>query len=605
MKRKLIATLLVLGLMLAFVPMTIFSTSAENTWSTDGDQLYVTTADDLLAFATALAGGNTFSGKTINIMADIDVTGETWPTQGKDANFSGMIDGHGHTLTGIKSTSTSNYEGIFGGYLIPVSTFVTGVKNLTVKDSSVSGDLGTGGLFGQINNNDVAGSVVLDNLDLDIDVTGTSSYTGGIAGVSRADSMTISNSIVRGNISGTTIVGGMIGWQMDKALTVANSVVSADITTSARIVGGFFGQLRERAGGQGASTVVDGCVFDGTVKMTLKVTDWNGSQVGGFAGLVGDGTASAPRPASLTIKNSAFYGALEATTATVITKWGGFVGETKASTASVVKVENILVCGYMSGVSNVSAGNNGPILGWLNPGGTYNATNVAGAVRAIDSNHKALVSTSVGQNPVSGTPTDRTYSTTNACVGPDMFANPGQSSLAFKYSSGTVAFDLSSTFVATTATKPLPMGVVNFYADQMGIDKTGAVTDAYGYQTKTEGDTTSIRLIGLLKAEENLPAFESVGLEVVAIRKNGATVKSVNNANEAATDKVYTALMANDQTVKASDMNENYKYLFTVAVEGIQENGGMITLVVRSFHVVDGVRTYDDTRVINYDPANA
>ena len=215
MKRKLIATLLVMGLMLTFVPMTIFSTSAEDTWSTEGDQLYVTTAADLLAFATALAGGNTFASKTINIMADIDVTGQTWPTQGKDSNFSGMIDGHGHTLTGIKSTSSSNYEGVFGGYLIPVSTFVTGVKNLTVKDSSVSGALGTGGLFGQINNNDVAGNVVLDNLDLDIDVTGTSSYTGGIAGVSRADSMTISNSIVRGNISGTTIVGGMIGWQMD------------------------------------------------------------------------------------------------------------------------------------------------------------------------------------------------------------------------------------------------------------------------------------------------------------------------------------------------------------------------------------------------------
>ena len=52
-------------------------------------------------------------------------------------------------------------------------------------------------------------------------------------------------------------------------------------------------------------------------------------------------------------------------------------------------------------------------------------------------------------------------------------------------------------------------------------------------------------------------------------------------------------------------MDANYKYLFTVGVEGIKADGGMITLVVRSFHEVDGVRTYDDTRVINYDPANA
>ena len=82
-------------------------------------------------------------------------------------------------------------------------------------------------------------------------------------------------------------------------------------------------------------------------------------------------------------------------------------------------------------------------------------------------------------------------------------------------------------------------------------------------------------------------------------------MKSVNNADQAATDKVYTAVEAAGETVTASEMDANYKYLFTYAVEGIQEDGGMITLVVRSFHEVDGVRTYDDTRVINYDPANA
>jgi hypothetical protein len=139
----------------------------------------------------------------------------------------------------------------------------------------------------------------------------------------------------------------------------------------------------------------------------------------------------------------------------------------------------------------------------------------------------------------------------------------------------------------------------------MSIEKVGAVTDAYGYQTKEVGNTTSIRMVGLLKASEELPAYENVGLDIVAIRVNGTAVKAVNNANEAATNEVYTSLEAAGKTVKASDYVEDYKYLFTVAIEGIEADGGLVTFVVRSFHEVNGVRTYDDTRVINYDPANA
>ena len=185
MKRKLIATLLVLGLMLSFVPMTILSASAQDTWGTEGDQLYVTTATDLLAFVQAIVDGNTFSGKTINIMDDIDVTGQAWPTSGVQGTaFSGMIDGQNHTLTGIVLNGGGTYQAIFGAYLVPVEGFVTGVKNLTIEDSSVNGTQLAGGLFGQINNKngDVAGEVLFENLDLDIDVKASDVYTGAIAG---------------------------------------------------------------------------------------------------------------------------------------------------------------------------------------------------------------------------------------------------------------------------------------------------------------------------------------------------------------------------------------------------------------------------------------
>lgn len=609
MKRKLIATLLVMGLMLTFVPMTIFSTSAEeaaNTWNPAGGVYDVTTADDLLAFATAIAGGTTFEGKTINIMADIDVTGETWPLQGKTSTvFSGMIDGNGHTLSGIKSTSTGNYQALFANYLVPVSTFVTGVKNLTVKNSSVSGGTPTGGMFAQINgkSGDVAGKVLFDNLDLDIDVSATGTYAGGIAGISRSDEMTISNCIVRSSISSSsTIVGGIFGWQMDKKLTVANSVISATVAGN-RVVGGFFGQIRERAGGNGTDTVVDGCVFDGTVTASYANTAWDGTRAGGCVGLIGDGSASAPRPGVLTVQNSAFYGALESTSG-IVTKVGGLVGENMSGVASKITVTDVLVSCYMSGPSGASAGNNGAVLGWLNPAGIFTQTNVAGSVKAIDTNHKALVSGTVGTAPVSGTPTDRTWNINNAYVA-DMFGTTMKSDLKFYNKAGDKFFDLSETFVATTATKPLPMGVVNFYeGNGMGKDDTGAVTDAFGYQTTTKGDPTTIRLIGLAKNDENLATYDTVGLDIVAIRKDGTTVKSVAGTYDV--ESVYETIKAGDATLTTNDVapDKDYGYFFTVIVDGIEVDGGVVTFVVRSFHEVDGVRTYDDTRVINYDPAN-
>ena len=207
----------------------------EEDWDADAEVLTVGSASDLIAFVQAIVDGNDFSGKTITITADIDVTGETWPTSGKQGSvFSGMIDGQNHTLTGIVLNGGGTYQAIFGAYLVPVEGFVTGVKNLTIEDSSVNGTQLAGGLFGQINNKngDVAGEVLFDNLDLDIKVTGSGTYTGTIAGTSRADKMTISNCVIRGSVSGTTIVGGMIGWQMDKELTVTNSVVTAEGRTS-------------------------------------------------------------------------------------------------------------------------------------------------------------------------------------------------------------------------------------------------------------------------------------------------------------------------------------------------------------------------------------
>ena len=146
MNRKLLASLLLVGLLVSFLPILSLSASAET-------ELQINTKEDLLNFANRLASGETFAKQTVYINADLDMAGGSWPLSGKNnVTFSGMLDGRGHILSGVKSESESNYQGLFGSCLMPVgdNSFAVGIRNLTVKASSVSGTTQIGGLFGRI-----------------------------------------------------------------------------------------------------------------------------------------------------------------------------------------------------------------------------------------------------------------------------------------------------------------------------------------------------------------------------------------------------------------------------------------------------------------------
>lgn len=197
MNRKLLASLLLVGLLMSFLPILSLSVSAET-------ELQINTKDDLLNFANRLANGETFAKQTVYLNADLDMTGESWPLSGKNnVTFSGMLDGRGHTLSGVKSESESNYQGLFGSCLMPVGddSFTVGIRNLTVKASSVSGTTQIGGLFGRIGSDaGTAGKVLFENLNPEIDVTATGAYCGGIAGDSRAIDMIVCNTAVTGAV---------------------------------------------------------------------------------------------------------------------------------------------------------------------------------------------------------------------------------------------------------------------------------------------------------------------------------------------------------------------------------------------------------------------
>ena len=164
-------------------------------------------------------GAVDFSGKTIDLANDIDVSGYEWIPIGYSNGytptaFAGTFDGKGHTLTLALDTIGQSYVGFFG--------YVTGtVRNLTV-DGSVKAD-GTDAAVGR-----AAGVVAyLDGGTVEMCVnkanvtTNTCRYTAGIVGNSNSNS----NGVVK-NCRNMGAITSTFGYSNGYAAGIANNAAS-------------------------------------------------------------------------------------------------------------------------------------------------------------------------------------------------------------------------------------------------------------------------------------------------------------------------------------------------------------------------------------------
>lgn len=251
--------------------------------------LYIGTAAELLGFSklisTQLRANNEnsdldtvdasmkiFLGKTVHITADIDLNpgwtaSATAPLNKWLADsyhcFTGMIDGGGHTISGIYLKGSINHTGIFGNLKGGTEAKPVGVKNLAIVNSYItSANNIFGGLFGAVpfqaaNKN---GFYLIENVYLDIEQI----FTYG-AGGWKNDTQT----------------GGVIGYICPgNTVTIRNTVVASSVVTPSennhnRPVGGFVGLAEGRL-------VIEDSLFTGVVKSYQN-------QVSGFVGLVGGG----------------------------------------------------------------------------------------------------------------------------------------------------------------------------------------------------------------------------------------------------------------------------------------------------------------------------
>ena len=161
---------------------------ADTSWyDADKSVYYIYDANDLLGFANLAAGGNNFSGKTIMLMADIDLNpgwnadvtigdkvvfptapATAWPNI---ATFKGTFDGNGYTVSGIYSAETITEQTGTNGGLFDILDGGT-VKNLKISNSFMytvhtgengSHGINVGGIAGQVNAGSTLYNVYMDN----------------------------------------------------------------------------------------------------------------------------------------------------------------------------------------------------------------------------------------------------------------------------------------------------------------------------------------------------------------------------------------------------------------------------------------------------------
>ena len=261
-------------------------TSANVSGTHGGDTIKVGTYDQLQALALASTLEIKLTGKTIELTADIDLTGKVWTPFGfsKTAPFDGTIDGKGHTIKGLSAA----------GYTFDQNSIITNETNKN-----------TGPAYGFVC---IAKDATIKNLkftDVNIDVENGLAI-GAVVGDARGSSLTIENVTVDGSVKAMDKVGGFVGLagyndSANFVLTIGNSVNNADVVAvcdngynrAGGFVGGLGGSEKFKDGGK---VEFVSCTNNGNVTVTgckekETTTDNQGLIVmaGGFIGAVNGG----------------------------------------------------------------------------------------------------------------------------------------------------------------------------------------------------------------------------------------------------------------------------------------------------------------------------
>lgn len=246
------------------------------------EDLTISTLEELEAFRNAVNNGNNYSGSTITLENDIDMSGKygentesgtvSWTPIGTSAKtFTGTFDGNGHTIKGLYiNKSDQNYCGLFG--YVTTAT----IKNLTV-GGSVTGKEYVGGIVGN-----APDKATFENCENNATIVG-SRYVGGISGGAGKAVGARKKAVVKGcantaSVTANGSAGGIVGYGLTSLSDCYNT---GDITVTSSVsnidgAGGIMGQLL-------TSGSISGCFNRGIVTLTGSSTRFK-DYLGGIVG---------------------------------------------------------------------------------------------------------------------------------------------------------------------------------------------------------------------------------------------------------------------------------------------------------------------------------
>ena len=199
-------------LILSFSHFLIFSAFAQ--------EISISTVEGLKTIATNVnEGTNNYSGKTIRLTADLDLSAETWTPIGIFSRpFAGTFDGGGHTISNLFVNTEHEFAGLFGD----ISSGAT-VKDVHLRrsgDASITSKANVTRYVGSIAGRNAGTIVGCSNSEPVSSGSSTVDCVGGIVG-ENASGGVVQNCFNLGTVykEASTFIGGIVG---NNAGTVQN-----------------------------------------------------------------------------------------------------------------------------------------------------------------------------------------------------------------------------------------------------------------------------------------------------------------------------------------------------------------------------------------------
>ena len=219
-----------------------------NGGDSEADAYVISTTDDLDLLAQRVNSGTNYKDKFFKLGADITYshtkdwndatsTEDNFTPIGKSgATFKGHFDGKGFTVSGIRISSSSDYNGLFG-YLYDGAT----VKNVILSDARIMSGSYSGGIAGDCNISTITNCWVKSNVCI-----GRYSYVGGIAGNLYGGAIIGCRSeatLIAASGSGRQRYGGIAGSLNVSAANVKHCIVAGATVPGTAYRGAVVGRL--------------------------------------------------------------------------------------------------------------------------------------------------------------------------------------------------------------------------------------------------------------------------------------------------------------------------------------------------------------------------